>query len=125
MDVTVENFTSTLRSVDQRVQVSVVYHSVCSENNSCLLDHATVPSHVQGHRGSRLQLDPGQRELRADLVPGADHRCCCVHHSSGRNYLLLQLSIKIYIFQVNFVKNLFKDPRDQKNGGGGGFKMRT
>ena len=28
MDVTVENFTSTLRSVDQRVQVSIVIHCV-------------------------------------------------------------------------------------------------
>ena len=81
---------------------AVFTHSLCSENNSCLLDHATVPSHVQRHRGSRLQLDPGQRELRADLVPGADHRCCCLYHSSGRNYLLPQLSIKVYLFSGQF-----------------------
>merc|ERR1712014_496993 len=89
MDVTVENFTSTLRSVDQRVQIIRQFQA----------------------------MSKGTEARDFNIIQG--------NFNYVQNWSMAQILVVIIctIVQVNFVKNLFKDPRDQKNGGG--FKMRT
>jgi len=90
MDVTVENFTGTLRSVDQRVQIMRQFQS---------------------------------------MTKGAESRDLNLIIGNGRyvqTWSIIQIAIVIIctIVQVQFVKRLFSDPRDQKTGGGA-MKMRT
>merc|ERR1719273_846897 len=89
MDVTVENFTSTLRSVDQRVQIIRQFQSMT--------------------RGTEAR----------------DFNIIQANFSYVQNWSIAQIIVVIIctLVQVNFVKNLFKDPRDSN--GNAGFKMRT
>lgn len=89
MDVTVENFTSTLRSVDQRVQV--------------------IRQFQQMSKGTEAR----------------DFNVIQANFSYVQNWSVAQIVVVIIctLVQVNFVKNLFKDPRDSN--GNAGFKMRT
>jgi len=90
MDVTVENFTSTLRSVDQRIQVMRQFQSMS--------------------RGGEAR----------------DFNLIQDNSSYVQTWSIAQIVVVILctVIQVNFVKSLFKDPRDTKSSGGG-FKMRT
>merc|ERR1719225_1564611 len=89
MDVTVENFTSTLRSVDQRVQIIRQFQSMS--------------------KGTEAR----------------DFNIIQANFSYVQNWSIAQIIVVIIctLVQVNFVKNLFKDPRDSN--GNAGFKMRT
>jgi len=90
MDVTVENFTSTLRSVDQRIQVMRQFQSMS--------------------RGGEAR----------------DFNLIQDNSSYVQTWSIAQIVVVILctVVQVNFVKSLFKDPRDSKSSGSG-FKMRT
>merc|ERR1719430_157212 len=90
MDVTVENFTSTLRSVDQRIQVMRQFQSMS--------------------RGGEAR----------------DFNLIQDNSSYVQTWSIAQIVVVILctVIQVNFVKSLFKDPRDT-NSSGGAFKMRT
>merc|ERR1712130_789581 len=90
MDVTVENFTSTLRSVDQRIQVMRQFQSMS--------------------RGGEAR----------------DFNLIQDNSSYVQTWSIAQIVVVILctVIQVNFVKSLFKDPRDTKSSGGA-FKMRT
>merc|ERR1712123_163403 len=89
-DVTVENFTSTLRSVDQRIQVMRQFQSMS--------------------RGGEAR----------------DFNLIQDNSSYVHTWSIAQIVVVILctVVQVNFVKSLFKDPRDTK-ATGGAFKMRT
>merc|ERR1712079_632503 len=88
-DVTVENFTGTLRSVDQRVQIMRQFQSMT--------------------KGTEAR----------------DFNIIQANFSYVQNWSIAQIIVVIIctLVQVNFVKNLFKDPRDSN--GNAGFKMRT
>merc|ERR1711953_557018 len=90
MDVTVENFTSTLRSVDQRVQIIRQFQSMS--------------------KGTEAR----------------DFNIIQANFSYVQNWSIAQIIVVIIctLVQVQFVKRLFADPRDQKSGGGA-MKMRT
>eukprot|EP00092_Neocalanus_flemingeri_P013523 GFUD01014584.1.p2 GENE.GFUD01014584.1~~GFUD01014584.1.p2 ORF type:complete len:509 (+),score=171.21 GFUD01014584.1:474-2000(+) len=91
MDVTVENFTSTLRSVDQRIQVMRQFQSMS--------------------RGGEAR----------------DFNLIQDNLSYVQTWSMAQIVVVILctVIQVNFVKSLFKDPRDSSKSAGSGFKMRT
>merc|ERR1712013_847842 len=90
MDVTVENFTSTLRQVDQRIQIMRQFQSMT--------------------RGGEAR----------------DFNLIQDNSAYVQNWSIAQIVVVILctVIQVNFVKSLFKDPRDT-NSSGGAFKMRT
>merc|ERR1711892_819151 len=90
MDVTVENFTSTLRRVDQRIQVMRQFQS----------------------------MSMGGEARDFNLIQD--------NSSYVQTWSIAQIVVVILctVVQVNFVKSLFKDPRDTK-ATGGAFKMRT
>ena len=85
MDVTVENFTGTLRSVDQRVQVRlpVKIKEILRDNIQLFLDHETVPVNDQRSRVEGFKFDCWKREIRSDLVHHSDCNCYHLHHSPG------------------------------------------
>merc|ERR1712168_522356 len=90
MDVTVENFTSTLRQVDQRIQIMRQFQSMS--------------------RGAEAR----------------DFNLIQDNSAYVQTWSIAQIVVVILctVIQVNFVKSLFKDPRDT-NSSGGAFKMRT
>merc|ERR1712013_896061 len=90
MDVTVEDFTSTLRQVDQRIQIMRQFQSMTRSGEA---------------RDFNLIQD---------------------NSAYVQNWSIAQIVVVILctVIQVNFVKSLFKDPRDT-NSSGGAFKMRT
>merc|ERR1739838_1287333 len=90
MDVTVENFTHALKSVDQRIQIMRQFQSMS--------------------RGGEAR----------------DFNLIQDNSSYVQTWSIAQIVVVILctVVQVNFVKSLFKDPRDSKSSGAG-FKMRT
>ena len=83
MDVTVENFTSTLRQVDQRIQVMLPICPASRIKPVLPSDYASIPINDPKWRGKRLQLDPGQFSLCAKLEYSPGPGCHALHSCSG------------------------------------------
>ena len=132
MDVTVENFTSTLRSVDQRVQVaSARGFNPISLKIILFLSLQIIRQFQAMSKGTEARdfniiqgnFNYVQNWSMAQILVVIICTIVQVSAVDKSIFNVLFYTLIMNSLQVNFVKNLFKDPRDQKNGGG--FKMRT
>ena len=113
MDVTVENFTSTLRQVDQRIQVSFLmsYHP----NESYFPpDNATIPINDPKWRSTGLQLDPGQLSLCAKLEHSPSPGCHPLHSCSGAHNPFKARTTKCDKFSGLLCQELLQGPKRRK-----------
>ena len=100
MDVTVENFTSTLRQVDQRIQVGFLSPKISSSVDKTTLkrvfspDNATVPIYDPKWGGTGLQLNPGQLCLCAELEHSPGIGCHSLHSCSGNTNTFNCITLK-------------------------------